>query len=59
MSPPAGGSVSVPPPAEGGKAIVTLINPEDAGAVAPGQACVAYDGDTMLGGGWIAASTRD
>ncbi|MGE4218969.1 MAG: aminomethyltransferase beta-barrel domain-containing protein, partial [Alphaproteobacteria bacterium] len=23
--------------------------------VAPGQACVAYDGDRMLGGGWIAA----
>ena len=21
--------------------------------VAPGQACVAYDGDRVLGGGWI------
>jgi tRNA-specific 2-thiouridylase len=25
-------------------------------AVAPGQACVAYDGDRVLGGGWIRAS---
>ncbi len=24
-------------------------------AVAPGQACVAYDGDLVLGGGWIAS----
>ncbi len=32
---------------------VTLINPEDAGAVAPGQACVAYMGERVLGGGWI------
>ncbi len=32
---------------------VTLINPEDAGAVAPGQACVVYVGERMLGGGWI------
>ena len=32
---------------------VTLTNPEDAGAVSPGQACVVYDGDVMLGGGWI------
>jgi tRNA-uridine 2-sulfurtransferase len=34
---------------------VTLINPEDAGAVAPGQACVAYMGERVLGGGWIAS----
>lgn len=40
---------------DGQKTIVTLLNPEDAGAVAPGQACVAYDGERMLGGGWIAA----
>ncbi len=26
---------------------------EPAFAVAPGQACVFYDGDRMLGGGWI------
>jgi tRNA-specific 2-thiouridylase len=24
-------------------------------AIAPGQAAVAYDGDLVLGGGWIAA----
>ncbi|MDE1932312.1 MAG: tRNA 2-thiouridine(34) synthase MnmA, partial [Alphaproteobacteria bacterium] len=27
---------------------------EPAFGVAPGQACVAYDGDRLLGGGWIA-----
>jgi tRNA-specific 2-thiouridylase len=26
---------------------------EPAGAVAPGQAAVLYDGDRLLGGGWI------
>ena len=35
---------------------VILTNPEDAGAVAPGQACVAYVDDRVLGGGWIAAN---
>lgn len=35
--------------------VVHLLNPEDAGAVAPGQACVVYDGERMLGGGWICA----
>ena len=34
-------------------ALVTLLEPRD--AVAPGQACVAYDGDRVLGGGWISA----
>jgi tRNA-uridine 2-sulfurtransferase len=29
---------------------------EPAFGVAPGQACVAYDGDRVLGGGWIARS---
>ena len=24
--------------------------------IAPGQACVAYDGDRVLGGGWITAT---
>jgi tRNA-specific 2-thiouridylase len=24
---------------------------------APGQAAVCYDGDTLLGGGWIAATS--
>jgi tRNA-specific 2-thiouridylase len=38
---------------ENGQARVTLIAPE--GAVSPGQACVAYAGERMLGGGWISA----
>ena len=33
---------------------VELMRPED--AVAPGQACVLYEGDRVLGGGWIARS---
>ena len=37
---------------EGGGAAVTLHEPEM--GVAPGQACVAYDGERLLGGGWIA-----
>jgi tRNA-specific 2-thiouridylase len=40
-------------PLEGGAARVELLAPED--AVAPGQACVFYDGSRVLGGGWIAA----
>jgi tRNA-specific 2-thiouridylase len=30
---------------------VELAAPED--AIAPGQACVFYDGSRVLGGGWI------
>jgi tRNA-uridine 2-sulfurtransferase len=30
---------------------VVLREPQ--AAIAPGQACVFYDGDRMLGGGWI------
>jgi len=30
---------------------VEMLDPQD--AIAPGQACVAYDGERMLGGGWI------
>lgn len=36
---------------EGKRARVTLEHPE--GAISPGQACVAYDGDRLIGGGWI------
>ena len=36
----------------GGRAEVELDEPEP--GVAPGQACVIYDGDRVLGGGWIA-----
>ena len=35
-----------------GTAIVAFDVPQR--AVAPGQAMVAYDGDLVLGGGWIA-----
>jgi hypothetical protein len=27
-------------------------------AITPGQACVFYDGDLVLGGGWIARETN-
>ena len=35
-----------------GGAVVELAGPEF--GVSPGQACVFYDGDRVLGGGWIA-----
>ena len=38
-------------PLNDGHAKITLDSPE--GAVAPGQACVFYDGERVLGGGWI------
>ncbi|HXP05064.1 MAG TPA: aminomethyltransferase beta-barrel domain-containing protein, partial [Stellaceae bacterium] len=38
-------------PGEGDNAELILGAP--AGAVAPGQAAVLYDGDRLLGGGWI------
>jgi tRNA-specific 2-thiouridylase len=33
--------------------MVELVAPEF--GVSPGQACVFYDGDRVLGGGWIKA----
>jgi tRNA-specific 2-thiouridylase len=39
-------------PSGEGEARVILAAPQN--GVAPGQACVIYDGDRMLGGGWIA-----
>lgn len=39
----------------GGGAEIMLHEPQ--GAISPGQACVMYDGDRMLGGGWIARQT--
>ncbi len=53
-------------PAADGSATVSLEEPEP--ATAPGQACVLYDGERLLGGGWIggtgqsdalAAASRD
>ncbi|MFW0777085.1 MAG: tRNA 2-thiouridine(34) synthase MnmA [Rickettsiales bacterium] len=41
-------------PMEAGRARVTLLEPQ--GAVSPGQACVAYNDDRMIGGGWITAA---
>jgi tRNA-specific 2-thiouridylase len=38
-------------PLADGRAAVELAQPAE--AVAPGQACVLYDGDRLLGGGWI------
>ena len=35
----------------GGRAVVEFENPEE--GVSAGQACVFYDGDRVLGGGWI------
>jgi tRNA-specific 2-thiouridylase len=41
----------------GNSALVELDAPEE--AVAPGQACVFYDGDRVLGGGWITRARHD
>jgi tRNA-specific 2-thiouridylase len=38
-------------PLPDGAAVVELLTPEE--SVAPGQACVFYDGSRVLGGGWI------
>jgi tRNA-specific 2-thiouridylase len=48
MRPPVAAKVT---PTPGGAAQVELAAPED--AIAPGQACVFYDGSRVLGGGWI------
>ncbi len=53
MRPPAAATVT---PLAGGAAQVELALPED--AIAPGQACVFYDGSRVLGGGWIAAQAQ-
>ena len=39
-------------PLRDGGAAIELLQPEE--SVAPGQACVFYDGSRVLGGGWIA-----
>jgi tRNA-specific 2-thiouridylase len=43
--------------AAGNGALVELDTPEE--AVAPGQACVFYDGDRVLGGGFIARARHE
>ena len=39
-------------PQDGGGALVKLHTPQR--AITPGQACVFYDGDVVVGGGWMA-----
>lgn len=51
MHPGAPASIEV---LDAGKARITLAEPQ--AAVSPGQACVAYAGEQMLGGGWIMAA---
>ena len=51
MRPPVAARVT---PLDGRAARVELASPED--AIAPGQACVFYQGSRVLGGGWIARS---
>ncbi len=41
----------------GDRAVVFFDNPQE--GVSPGQAAVFYDGDEVVGGGWIAASIED
>ena len=43
-------------PLDGGRARVTFTEPQP--AIAPGQAAVFYDGDCVLGGGWIEGVSR-
>lgn len=40
-----------------GKGVAEIVLHEPQDAISPGQACVLYDGDRMLGGGWIARRT--
>ena len=59
-SPSSTATTSRPPPARiellaDGRAAVTLDEPQS--GVAPGQACVAYAGTRLLGGGWIERAT--
>ena len=44
------------PAAAPGESVLALESP--AGAAAPGQAAVLYDGDRVLGGGWIRRPPR-
>ena len=52
------GTVATVTPLENNRALIRLHEPQR--AVTPGQAAVIYDGDVVLGGGWIcrSASTR-
>ncbi|HZQ92772.1 MAG TPA: tRNA 2-thiouridine(34) synthase MnmA [Terriglobales bacterium] len=43
-------------PASGGEAVVTFREPQR--AITPGQAVVFYQGDVVVGGGWISSSVN-
>ena len=43
--------------ADKGTITVTFLEPQH--GVAPGQAVVLYDGDIVLGGGWIDAAIKN
>jgi tRNA-specific 2-thiouridylase len=49
--PPVGASIM---PDEAQRARVSLVAPYE--GIAPGQACVVYEGNRVLGGGWISAA---
>jgi hypothetical protein len=51
-SPPAAATIYA---AEAGRARIVLDRPQE--GVAPGQACVFYSGERVLGGGWIERPT--
>jgi tRNA-specific 2-thiouridylase len=50
------GTLATVTPLENNRARIRLHDPQR--AVTPGQAAVIYDGDVVLGGGWICRTTR-
>jgi len=51
------GTAATLTPLENGRAHIRLHEPQK--AVTPGQAAVFYDGDIVLGGGWICRSATE
>ena len=50
--PPVGATLAIDGEGSSREVSIDLLQPEE--AVAPGQACVLYEADRVLGGGWIA-----